>query len=174
MLILITGGSKSGKSSLAETIITSYDTKRYYIAAMQPFGEEALAAIKRHKAMRSEKHFETIEQYTDIQNVCVQNKSAVLLECIGNLCANEMFENNIDNPTPKILYGIKKLSEQSEILVVVTNQVGEDGAVYNDGTMRYIENMGRLNRELSSAADCVIECVYGIPIILKGENPLCR
>ena len=42
MLIYVYGGSGSGKSAYAEQrIVDSGETMRYYIATMEPFGEEA-------------------------------------------------------------------------------------------------------------------------------------
>lgn len=56
MLIVVTGGSGSGKSALAETIAMNRGTPRVYIATMEPWGEEAQARIKRHKKMRGKKN----------------------------------------------------------------------------------------------------------------------
>ncbi len=91
MLVLITGGSKNGKSHIAEKIITSCELSRFYVATMEPFGEEAMVAIERHRRIRSGKNFITIEKYTDIQEIELPEQCAVLLECACNLCANEMF-----------------------------------------------------------------------------------
>ncbi len=173
MIIMITGGSKNGKSRTAEQIADSFRLKKYYIATMEPFSDEAACAIERHRKMRSGKGFETIEKYVDINDIVVEKESVVLLECIGNLCANEMFENGIEDPVFKIISGIKKIGDFSNVFVIVTSQVGNDGMEYPDPTMKYIENMGRLNRGIAEISDCVIEVVYGIPLVLKGEKPLC-
>lgn len=173
MFVLITGGSKNGKSHMAEAIVTDYRKPRFYIATMEPFGEEAQAAIMRHRAIRSGKGFETIEKYTDIHEILLPKNCAVLLECACNLCANEMFSKGETNPVRKILYGVDCLQKQAEILVIVTNQVGEDGMEYPRETMDYIKQMGELNRRLAERADCVIEAVCGIPVIWKGERPSC-
>ena len=172
MLVLITGGSKNGKSAIAEKIIDNYNLPRFYIATMEPFSEEAHVIIERHRKMRAEKHFTTIEQYTDIHKICIPKHSAVLLECIGNLCANEMFSKRIENPTAKILYGIEHLRQNSEITVIVTSQVSEDGISYSIETMKYIQNISIINREITNISDIVIEAVYGIPVFLKGSLPL--
>ena len=91
MTVLVTGGSKCGKSHFAESLFNDFPGEKIYIATMQPYGEEAFAAIERHRKMRSGKGFETIEKYTDIGGVNVPESCGVLLECMGNLCANEMF-----------------------------------------------------------------------------------
>ena len=173
MLIVITGGSKNGKSHIAENILESCSMPKYYIATMEPYCEDALAAIERHRKMRAGKGFFTIEKYTDIDKIILPGNCAVLLECICNLCANEMFSAHCSDPVNKILSGIDKLLEMSVTLVAVTNQVGDDGIDYPPETAEYIKNMGLINRRLSEKADCVIEAVYGIPVILKGEKPQC-
>ena len=68
MLIIITGVSGSGKSEYAEQICCRLagDNKKYYVATMQPFGEEGRIRIEKHKRQREGKGFETIEQYQNI------------------------------------------------------------------------------------------------------------
>jgi adenosylcobinamide kinase/adenosylcobinamide-phosphate guanylyltransferase len=172
MTTLITGGSKCGKSSFAERALDNFSGRKIYIATMQPYCDDALEAIARHQKMRVGKGFETIEKYTDIDELDLPSDCAVLLECIGNLCANEMFASDeIICPTEKIVRGVKKISESVSELIIITNQVGSDGIRYDTGTAEYIRFMGIINQYIGEYADNVIECVYGIPVILKGEFP---
>ncbi len=169
MTTLITGGSKCGKSRLAEQLLDNCENK-FYIATMRPFGEEAFAAIERHRKIRAGKGFVTIEKYTDIHEINVPENSAVLLECMANLCANEMFRNEeICDPTELIMRCIQHLQICAETLVIVTNNVGSDGIDYCEKTNKYIEFMGRLNAIVSAISDNVVECVYGVPVVLKGK-----
>ena len=55
MTVLVTGGSKCGKSHFAESLFNDFPGEKIYIATMQPYGEEAFAAIERHRKMRSGK-----------------------------------------------------------------------------------------------------------------------
>lgn len=170
MLILITGGSKCGKSSLAESYFEGLDKGKYYIATMIPYGDEAHAAIERHRKIRAGKGFETIEKYTDLSEIKLPEHSAVLLECMGNLCANEMFSSEkICDPTDKILSDIEYLNSSTDLLVIVSNDVGSDGIDYTVETMQYMKSLSLINSEIAAIADTVIECVYGIPVVMKGE-----
>lgn len=197
MMTLITGGAKCGKSALAEKLLEGAADK-VYMATMIPYGEEAHAAIARHRTIRAGKGFRTLELYTDLQQADVRGCS-VLLECMGNLCANELFRE--DGPAEKedapektaetdpqepeapvmarvpdtaayIIEGIHFLRAQAKELVIVTNQVGADGMDYAGGTMAYIRLLGEVNRAAAQMADTVIECVYGIPVVLKGNLQL--
>lgn len=172
MMTLVTGGSKCGKSSFAERLLDEFEGEKYYIATMQPFGEEAFAAIARHQKMREGKGFSTIECYTDLAELILPEGCAVLLECVGNLCANEMFRSDvIRDPVPPVMEGIMHLRSRTSQIVVVTNEVGSDGITYTPETMEYIRNIAKINRQIATLSDTVIECVAGIPIVLKGEKP---
>ena len=56
----MTGGSACGKSSYAESLAVRLNGPRYYLAAMQPYGEGGAEKIARHREMRRGKGFETI------------------------------------------------------------------------------------------------------------------
>ena len=172
MITLVTGGTKCGKSGYAEKILERFEGQKYYIATMNPVGDDAEEIIARHVEMRCGKNYVTVERLRDIGDTEIPEGSGVLLECVGNLCANEMFsETEICYPADKIISGIKRLSEYSEKLVIVTNQVGSDGIDYAEGTAEYIRLLGEINRRIAEFADNVIECIYGVPIVLKGEIP---
>ncbi|HAN43877.1 MAG TPA: cobalamin biosynthesis protein [Ruminococcaceae bacterium] len=173
MLSLIIGGSASGKSEYAESLAVSYNTKYlYYIATMQPYGDkETTEKINRHKAMRHKKGFITIECYTQLSSVAVESNSTVLLECIGNLAANEMFspQGAQKNAANEIISGIKSLLRQCQNLIIVSNDVFADGICYGEGTNEYIKTVADINSFAAQLADNVAEVVCGIPIAIKGE-----
>ena len=169
MMILVTGGSKSGKSAFAESLFSEFKGRKYYIAAMKPYGSEAFRAIEAHQKMRSGKGFETIEKYNDIAHIEIEPGQAVLLECIGNLTANEMFDSGrIIDPGDNIISGLEHLRSRSELFAAVTSEVSSDGIEYSAETMKYMEILGKINRAAAMMSDQVYECVYGIPLKLKG------
>ena len=72
MLVVVTGGSGSGKSAFAEeTILSLGEARRIYIATMQAFDEESHRRIRRHRHMRAGKGFETIERYTELNELLI-------------------------------------------------------------------------------------------------------
>lgn len=169
-MILLTGGSACGKSSYAESLCLRFEQPRYYIAAMRPYGEGSEAKIARHREMRRGKGFETIERYTDLAGLELPQRGTVLLECICNLTANEMFdeEGNLTDPVAAVLEGVTALRDKCEQLIVVTNDVGSDNKDYDPGTKAYVRALGQINAALARQADHVYELVCGIPLVLKG------
>lgn len=170
MITLITGGSGSGKSAYAEQKVVEFgELERIYIATMYPFDEESHKRIARHRAMRAEKKFSTIECYTGLKHIKVPKNSCVLLECLSNLTANEMFQENgaKDKVVEEILEGVKNLDRQAKQVVVVTNEIFSDGIEYDEETKQYQQYLGEINRKLSVLAQEVTEVVYGIALQYK-------
>lgn len=126
---------------------------------------------------------------------CLKTGRSALLECMSNLVANEMFppvdasdtkeagvkKEPLDEPenmrdydntlislvSKKVLKDVSILSENVAELVIVTNNVFEDGVCYDESTMNYIKAMGIVNRGLAAMAESVVEVVAGIPVAVK-------
>ena len=126
---------------------------------------------------------------------CLKTGRLALLECMSNLVANEMFppvdasdikeaggkKEALDEPdnmrdydntlislvSKKVLKEVSILSENVAELVIVTNNVFEDGVCYDESTMNYIKAMGIVNRGLAAMAESVVEVVAGIPVEVK-------
>lgn len=173
MMIVVTGGSGSGKSAYAEQRVQEFgQMPRFYLATMENKDEESQKRVDRHRAMRADKQFVTVECPYDLQNVQLEEEGVALLECMSNLVANELFVKNgmehMEQTAEKILDGVKHLKKQCRHLVIVTNEVFSDGVLYDEWTEQYIKCFGIVNQSLSELADQVVEVVYSIPVIQKG------
>ena len=100
MLHIVYGGSASGKSSYAESFALSLqgDGRLLYIATMYPYkwntteiDPETMQRIERHRAMRADKGFDTVECYRHVEHIMAKRQDVLLLECMSNLLANEMY-----------------------------------------------------------------------------------
>ena len=179
-MILITGGSGSGKSAYGEKrILEAGEMTRYYIATMEVFGEEGRKKVERHKMLRQGKGFITIESPKDVGRVeklekTGNGKLTVLLECVSNLTANEMFGSSfgteVEPLAEKICADIAKIDEVADFFAVITNEVGSDGEMYEKETLEYIRLLGLVNCRLAKMASEVVEVVYGIPVMKKEQK----
>lgn len=173
MFTLVIGGSASGKSEYAESLIlASEHLPRYYIATMQPFDEECHARIARHRRMRARKQFETIECYTGLSGLTLPQRGDALLECLGNLAANELYSPAGAGPQTleAIVGGVDALLPQCIDLVVVGNEVCADGGGYSEETEAYRRLLAEVNRALAARADRVCEVVCGLPYYYKDRR----
>ena len=175
MITLVTGGSGSGKSAYAESLLSSCEGIRYYIATMQIYDAEGEKKVERHRKLRAGKGFLTIESPMNVGKIrfamCRRSragaiqagdreksagqlrKEMALLECMSNLTANEMFTKDgmksEEEVVEKIVSEIQTLSQKLDNLVIVTNNVFEDGVIYDAGTMEYLRALGRINAALA-------------------------
>ena len=200
MVIFITGGSGSGKSEYAEQRaaalreqkasdyviehcgtgnhkidnhkIDNQGVQLVYIATMEAQDEESRKRIERHRNMRAEKNFTTRECYTHLEELEVGEQDIVLLDCLSNLTANEMFskKGRKEQTVSAIKKGLCHVMERSRDFIIVGNNVFEDGMQYDETTEQYLGQMAELHRFLAERADEVIEVVCGIPVFWKGEK----
>lgn len=176
MITLVIGGSGSGKSAYAETLLEGVPVK-YYLATMLEEDDEAKKKVQRHQRLRQGKGFVTVEQPRSLGRAAEKMKkerkefSGALLECVSNLTANEMFcPEGVQAPkavVKTVVSGIQAVAAAVDQLVIVSNNVFEDGMDYDAGTMAYLHSMGMINEELAQLADKVVEVVVGIPVVWK-------
>lgn len=192
MMELVTGGSGSGKSAYAESVIcgkhrllceTTENAPLYYIADMVPYGRETEKKIEAHRKMRAGKGFATLEWYVDLPGKISApdspelKGSCVLLECVSNLTANEMYEpagaQNTGGDTPEsVIKGVRMLKERCAHLVVVTNDVFRESVPDSEEMTAYKDNLGMINRALAEMADRVTEVVSGVPVCIKSGSDM--
>lgn len=207
MLHIVYGGSASGKSSYAESFAMSLqgDGRLLYIATMYPYkwnttelDPETMQRIERHRAMRADKGFDTVECYRHVEHIVAKRQDVLLLECMSNLLANEMYlEQDSDDGglaetmsevekagvgmsealspvSKKIVQALVNLSTRVQDVVIVTNDVFSDGGslTYDESTREYVKNLAEINCALARVAETVTEVVCGIPVIVKKNHPM--
>ena len=92
MLTLVIGGAASGKSEYAESLVLRSTLPRYYLATMQVWDAECAARVEKHRRMRAAKQFETVECPLHLDAVHLPARGTALLEDLGNLTANELYD----------------------------------------------------------------------------------
>lgn len=174
---LLIEGQESGKENFLpaaeklreEEYLTEKKNSLIYIATMQPWDEECLKRIEKHRRARAGKGFFTIERYLDLEGLPLPKGSRVLLECLSNLMANELYAPE-GGGREAVLRGTDALLARCEELVIVTNEVFSGGSKYEGDSLNYLRELAAANRALAQKADRVIEVVCGCPNILKGEE----
>ena len=170
MLTLVVGGAASGKSAYAERLVLQTALPRYYLATMQVWDAECAARVEKHRRMREEKQFETLECPLHLGVVRLPARGTALLEDLGNLTANELYDpaGAGEAAASAILDGLSQLAAQCEHLIVVSNEVFSGGADYAGDTDRYLKALAQVNNALAARADAVVRVVCGIPVYYKG------
>ena len=172
MLTLVIGGAASGKSAFAESLCMQSTLPRTYLATMQVWDAECAARIARHRAMRAQKQFATVECPRGLEAITLPQRGTVLLEDLGNLAANELYDpaGAGEAAADAVLRGIEALRAQCEELILVTNEVFSGGTAYAGDTERYLRTLAKINNAAAQRADMVVRVVCGIPVYYKGTK----
>jgi len=177
--ILITGGSRSGKSALAVQKARELTDRVCYIATCIPGDEEMKARVAEHRARRPDS-WRTIEEPLHLTQVIGELDAElwpeVVVDCLTLWLFNLMSREDWGQETER------RAGQEAEALagacrrfagsvILVTNEVGM-GIVPGDKSSRaFRDAVGRCNQTLAAAADEVYLTIAGQPMPLKGESP---
>lgn len=174
MKILLIGGSKSGKSHLGQDLARAAGRPMIYWATMQPLDSEDEDRIAAHLLDREGWGFTTIECGRALESAFdrVPNDSAVLLDSVTVLLANEMFSENIDEQAgARTEQSLLALGEHVHTLVCVCDELWREEEAYGEGTVLFRRQLAEVCRKLVEEFDVVCEVVAGILHVWKGELP---
>lgn len=172
MVVLIIGGSASGKSAYGEQVIGQLSQHPVYLATMDSHGKAAQKRIEKHRAMRAGKGFRTLEckDATSILAADMRGQS-VLLEDLPNLVANVLFQEvngSVAEAKQEVRRALSYLEKETTNLVIITGDLASEGLLYDEVTTAYLRLLGELQQEIAADAEEVYEVVAGIPTVLKG------
>jgi len=179
VIVFISGGVRSGKSSFAEQCaktIAQETCSLHYIATAMRTDKEMEARIAHHQHERQYDRWQTWEQPYDLDVLLpiFSERHVVLLDCLTNLWANELFRDdewNVHVKVPRIAQQIKQLGEKVKALIVVSNELFCDGVPKERGTYAYMHGLGLLHQHIAAWSDVAILMKYGLPIVKKGRWP---
>lgn len=177
MMILVTGGARSGKSSFAEKLALKLGGGRAaYIATAQIFDDEMNFRVKLHRERRGENWttFEAPFAAEEKISEAAKNFRAILFDCVTLYVSNFLCAAELDDE--KILYDelrglIQKLIDAAKnsdaTIIFVTNEVGGGIVPENKLARRFRDLAGLANQMLAAQSEKVFLTVAGLAVDLK-------
>lgn len=166
-IILITGGSRSGKSTYAEKIALSLSPNPVYLATARIWDEEFHQRVIRHQERRG-------PEWTNIEEEKVLSRHTlagrvVLIDCVTLWCTNFFFDlkSDTDLALSAVKEEFKRFTEQDATFIFVTNEIGMGGTSENELQRKFTDMQGWMNQYIASCADEVLLMVSGIPVKVK-------
>ncbi len=182
MIVLVTGGARSGKSMYAEQLAQQRagGSAVLYIATATVTDSEMEERIKFHRDRRP-KNWRTVESFKELSSIEFEGERVVLLDCIGFLLNNNFFEHMADPENLTKLeadavevYVKKQLSELAgrcaaggADLIMVTNEVGSGLVPATKLSRLYRDALGRINCHAAALSDKVFAMTCGIAVEIK-------
>ena len=178
-LILITGGSRSGKSSFALNLAEEISPRRLFVATCPSVDEEMSDRVRRHKEERKGRGWTTLETQLELGPLFLESAvdyDVILIDCITLWVNNILYDSansgtNIDDfQINKVCNEWLRLTENFRGTVIcVTNEVGLGIVPENALARKYRDLVGTCNQIIGKKADKVILVSCGIPLYLKNN-----
>jgi adenosylcobinamide kinase/adenosylcobinamide-phosphate guanylyltransferase len=168
-VIVVGGGTRSGKSDFALAVARRLGKRRLFVATAEPGDEEMHARIRRHRETRGT-DFQTVEEPLAVAEVLprMEEHDVVVLDCLTLWLSNLLLKGK-DAETVLRQVGelTKVLDRRLAHAVIVTSEVGL-GLVPETPLGRTFRDVtGLAHQRLADLADEVYFGVLGVMLRLK-------
>ena len=158
MLTFLTGGARSGKSSLAVRMAGSSDGAVVFLATARPEGDDEWhERLARHRAERPA-GWTTVEEPVELVSAIetAPAGAAVVVDCVSLWVAN-VLESDVEALNERAVAA----AQQRARAIVVSNEVGLGIVPVSQLGRRYRDVLGRVNAQWAAAADEAVLVVAG-------------
>lgn len=178
MIVLVTGGARSGKSALAEARCLAFGGRvaaenrpiigpaATYIATAEPFDDEMRARIALHRARRGGEwadHPAPLDLAGALQ--ATDSGPARLVDCLTMWLNNLIYhQRDVARARTDLCAALRTARAP---VVLVTNEIGMGIVPENALARAFRDAQGLLNQDIAAVADEVILAVAGLPLRVK-------
>ncbi len=170
--VLVLGGARSGKTSLAERIAMRVGDKPAYLATAEALDDEMRERVRTHQQQRA-KTFATIEEPLKLSAAiakAAKEHDSILVDCLTLWITNMIIANqNVAGAVEELIETLNATTTSRVILV--TNEVGL-GIVPDNAMARMFRDLaGSAHQRIAEICEDVYFVVAGLPMVLKGVAP---
>jgi adenosylcobinamide kinase/adenosylcobinamide-phosphate guanylyltransferase len=167
MIVLVTGGTRSGKSRYAQQRAKQLTDNPVYVATARVWDDDFKQRIARHQQERGPEwsNFET-EKY--ISTLSLTDK-VVVIDCVTLWLTNFFVDHqqNIGSALREFQQEIDTLEAQQVTFIIITNEIGMGLHADTEVGRKFVDLQGWANQYIASKAGEVIFMVSGIPLQVK-------
>lgn len=148
-LTFLLGGARSGKSSLAIELASSWGGPVTVIATGEAGDDEMAARIEAHRAERPA-GWTTVEEPVDLASALelAPADAAVIVDCVSLWVAN-VFDLDVEALNERAVAAARQRARA----IVISNEVGLGVVPVSELGRRYRDVLGRVNAKWAAAAD---------------------
>lgn len=199
--LLLTGGTRSGKSALALRWAEAQSPQRIFVATARPLDAETALRVTRHQGERGTGWTTREEPFDVLATLCEVSRPdiVVVVDCITMWLANVWGADFADPVTDPVTYavteeGAERTPEQATAaslgtalrhvqalaewlpkapgpVVLVTAEVGMGIVPVSSAGRAFRDMQGEANQMLARACSTVLLASCGLPLALKNSIP---
>jgi adenosylcobinamide kinase / adenosylcobinamide-phosphate guanylyltransferase len=159
VITLVLGGARSGKSVLAESLVSRHPAPVTYVATIVPGGDPDLEARIATHRQRRDPSWRTVEAAADLVDVLAGVRGSVLLDSVGPWVASA----GAGADASALCQALRGREGDT---VVVSEEVGLSVHPSSEAGRRFQDALGTVNHALSAAADAAYLVVAGRALAL--------
>ena len=172
-LILVTGGTRSGKSRFAVELAKQFGRRIAYLATCRPGADtEMRQRIARHRRARPAS-WRTIEGPAELPRAITQLNGTLdgaIIDCLTMYVSDRLIRGDSDAVIQQQVRRLcRAIRQASYPVVMVTNEVGSSVVPEHELGRRFRDLAGLANQLAAGCADDVFLLVAGIPVPVKGN-----
>lgn len=167
MIIYISGGTRSGKSSYAQKLALEKSKNPVYVATAKIWDEDFAARVERHKAERGPE-WRLLESETNIHLLPIENE-VVVVDCVTLWLTNIFMEyrEDIEKSLNAFKMQVGELRRKDGTFIIISNEIGMGLHAETALGRKFTDLHGWANQYVASIADEAIFMVSGLPLRLK-------
>ena len=167
MIILITGGERSGKSRYAQEIALTLHSNPVYVATARHWGGDFEDRIKSHQLERG-KEWTNYEEEKYVSRLPLAGK-VVVIDCITLWLTNFFSDgkSNVSSSLAAFRQEMDALKRVDATLIMVSNEIGMGVHASTEVGRKFVELQGWANQYVAAMAEKVVFMVSGIPLQVK-------
>lgn len=172
MIELYLGGTRSGKSKLAEAAASQSALEVVYFATAKAGDGEMKKRIEAHQSSRPS-HWQLVEEPFELAQSLQRHASenrCLLVDCLTLWLTNCLFEKD------KAFYQVQKqhllnvLSDLPGRVIMVSNETNMGVIPMGELTREFCDEAGLLHQQIAEKSHKVVLAVAGLPHVLKSAG----
>jgi adenosylcobinamide kinase/adenosylcobinamide-phosphate guanylyltransferase len=170
-LLMVTGGTRSGKSRYAVEHASAWGSRVLYVATCQPADDEMRERVRRHQAERPST-WTTCEPGSNVLPVIQEqgpSADGILLDCltlyVSSLLMTGCGEEEVIQQVDELCLTLRHVGRPAAI---VTNEVGWGVVPETPLGRLFRDAAGRANQVAARHAQEVVLMVSGLPMVVKN------
>jgi adenosyl cobinamide kinase/adenosyl cobinamide phosphate guanylyltransferase len=167
---LVLGGTRSGKSELAEELAGRWPPPVTYVATGTPTDPDMAARIATHRARRPEAWTTVEATGSDLPGVLDTVAGPALVDSLGTWVASFA---DLDPDPAGLCTVLRRRAGREAATILVSEEVGLGVHAPTAAGRRFADSLGDLNRAVAGVADAVLLVVAGRALPLPPWSSPC-